>query len=82
MIKKFDKVSKEAEKKAIDEIITRIEEIDDSLEVGIIAAQDIVDIVVENLGPEIYNLGLRDAKKQVQERFFDIESGIDLLEQR
>ena len=81
MIRKFDKVSKEAEKKTVDEIITRIDEIDGA-EVGMIAAQDIIDIVIENLGPEIYNMGLRDAKKLLVERISDIETDIDLLEQR
>ncbi len=80
MIRKWDTTNKEIQQKCIDEIITRVEEIGDG-QVGVIAAQDIIDIVTENLGPEIYNLGVKDAKKAVTERFHDLEVDIDLLEQ-
>lgn len=80
MQRKFDNVSEEIRKRCIAEVITRIEEIDGS-EVGVIAAQDIIDIVTQNLGPEIYNLGVRDAKKLVQEKLSDLEFEIDQLEQ-
>lgn len=76
----FDKISKEAEKRCIDEVITRVGEIDGD-SVGIIAAQDIIDIVIQNLGPEIYNQGVRDAKKIVSDHFVDIETSVDMLEQ-
>ena len=81
MTTKFGTLSKEAQKKAIEEVITRVEDIEVA-EVGIIAAQDIIDIVIENFGPEIYNLGLRDAKKVLSERISDIETDIDLLEKQ
>ena len=80
MKRKFDAVDKVTERKCIDEVITRIEEIDGS-EVGIIAAQDIISIVTQNLGPEIYNMGLHDAKKLLQAKLSDLETEIDLLNQ-
>ncbi len=80
MKRKFDSVSKETEKKCINEVITRIEEIEGG-DVGIIAAQDIIEIVTQNLGPEIYNNGLNDAKKLMQGKFTDLETDISLLEQ-
>ncbi len=80
MNRKFDGGSEEVKRKCVAEVIARVEEIDGD-EVGIIAAQDIIDIVTQNLGPEIYNMGLHDAKKLLQERFADIEMGVDLLEQ-
>ncbi len=80
MKRKFDSFNAELERKCIDEVITRIEEIEDGA-VGIIAAQDIIAIVTQNLGPEIYNLGLTDAKKLVQDRAADLETEIELLEQ-
>jgi uncharacterized protein (DUF2164 family) len=80
MKRKFDSISKEIEKKCIAEVITRVDEIDGS-EVGIIAAQDIIDIVTQNVGPEIYNMGLHDAKKLLKERLSDLETEIDILEQ-
>lgn len=80
MIRKWDTDNKELQQKCIDEVITRVEEISDG-QVGVIAAQDIIDIVTENLGPEIYNKGVRDAKKAVAERLQDIETDLDLIEQ-
>lgn len=81
MKRKWDSVSDETQKKCVNEVITRIEEIEGDA-VGVIAAQDIIDIVTENLAPEIYNMGVRDTKKLIQERFQDIEVDIDILEQR
>lgn len=80
MIKKFDNVSDEIRKKCIGEVITRVQEIDDS-EIGVIAAQDIIDIVTQNMGPEIYNMALHDTQKLLQEKISDIEFEIDSLEQ-
>jgi len=79
MKRKFDSISKEVERKCIAEVITRIEDIDGS-EVGLIAAQDVIHIVTQNLGPEIYNAALRDVKKLLQERVADLETDISLLE--
>jgi uncharacterized protein (DUF2164 family) len=80
MNRKWNVTDETLQKKCVDEVITRIEEIDG--QVGIIAAQDIIDIVTQNLGPEIYNMGVRDAKKLLQERFHDLEVDVDLLEQK
>jgi uncharacterized protein (DUF2164 family) len=80
MIKKFDTLSKDSEKQLIEVVITRIEEIGDSA-VGYIAAQDIIDSVVQVYGPEIYNMGIRDSKKLLQEKFTDIETELDILKQ-
>jgi uncharacterized protein (DUF2164 family) len=80
MKRKFDSISKEVEKKCIAEVITRIEEMEGA-DVGVIAAQDIIDIVTQNLGPDIYNMGLKEAKKLMKERFLDLETEIELLEQ-
>lgn len=78
MIKKFDTISKEAEKQVIDLVIGRIEEIGDST-VGYIAAQDIIGIVLEAYGPEIYSMGVREAKKILQRKFADLEFELDIL---
>ena len=80
MLKKYDTLSKEAEKQLFDTIITRINEIGDD-EAGIIAAQDIIDSVLQAYGPEIYNMSLRDTKKLLQEKFYDIETELDILKQ-
>ncbi len=80
MKRKWDIENETIQKKCINEVITRVEEIESS-KVGVIAAQDIIDIVTENLGPEIYNFGIQDAKKLFQKKLQDIDVDIDMLEQ-
>ena len=80
MKRKFGDIPKEIERQCTAEVITRVEDIDGS-SVGVIAAQDIIDIVTQHLGPVIYNQGVTDAKKILHERFNDLETEIDLLEQ-
>ena len=74
-----NKLPKKLKTKTIDEIITRIEEIEDA-SVGVIVAQDIIDIVLENLGNSIYNLAIQDASKVIKNKVSDLEVEISLLE--
>lgn len=80
MKRKWDTTDEELQKKCVNEVIACVEEIDGD-SVGIIAAQDIIDIVLQNHGPEINNTAIKDAKKLLQERFHDLEVDYDLLEQ-
>ena len=80
MKRKWDLMSSEKQRKCIDEVITRIEEIENS-NVGVIAAQDIIDIVAQNLAPDVYNKAIKDVTKSLRDHFADIEAEIDLLEQ-
>ena len=80
MNRKFDITDKELERKCVAEVIARIEEIDG--EVGIIAAQDIIDIVTQNAGPLIYNKALTDTRKIIQSHMDDMLASFDLLESR
>lgn len=79
IIRKWDFASKETRDKCVNEVIARVEEIEGDA-VGLIAAQDIIDIVTENLGPEIYNKAIQDAKRLVESQMNDLETGLDLLE--
>ena len=80
--RKWDIEDTELNKKCIDEVISRVEELENSDEVGIIAAQDIIDIVTENLAPVFYNQGVEDARKTVQDKIQDIEVDLDVLKQK
>lgn len=80
MRRKWDIDDEALQRKCIDEVIARVDEIDSPA--GVIAAQDIIDIVTEHLGPGIYNKGLHDAKKLVREKLGDLEVDLDSLEQR
>ncbi len=78
MKRKWDIGSKHDRKKCVEEIITRLEEQGEA-QFGVIAANDIIDIVLQNLGPDIYNLALIDAKKLIQTKLEDLEVNLDLL---
>lgn len=80
MIKKFDLKDQDKVKKCTDELITKIEEISD-YEIGMIAAQDIIGIVIENFVPEIYNRAIEDIAKLIQQKSSDLDAEIDLLRQ-
>lgn len=81
MDRKLSINNKEANQKCIDEVITRIQDIDDTAQVGVIAAQDIIDIVMENIGPEMYNKGIDDTKKLLANKQQDLEFEIEELKQ-
>lgn len=81
MIRKWDVDNKALNKKCIDEVVARVQDIDDPETVGVIAAQDILDIVLENIGPEIYNKAINDATKFFSDRFQEIEYTADDLKQ-
>lgn len=76
--RKFDLSSDEVKRKCIDEIITRLDEVSGE-KVGIITAEDILSIVTENIGPDIYNKAIEDSKELLKGRFADIEVELDLL---
>jgi uncharacterized protein (DUF2164 family) len=80
MIKKFSDLPREIQDKCIAEVIARVEDIE-SESVGVIAAQELIDIVASNMGPVIYNVALRDVKKLLTEKMMDIEVEINQLEQ-
>lgn len=71
--------NKELNQKCIDELITRLQDIDDTSSVGVIAAQDIIDIVIENLGPEIYNKAINDVNKIFETKTEDLKYEIEEL---
>lgn len=78
MKRKWDISSKELRKKCNDEVLARIEE-QDGANFGVLATDEIIDIVLQNLAPDIYNLGIKDAKKLIQDRLADIDVELDLL---
>jgi uncharacterized protein (DUF2164 family) len=78
MIRKWDITDDQAKRQCIDEVLTRIEDQGDA-EFGMIAVQEIIDIVATHLGPQIYNLAIEDSKKAVQAKLADLEVDLDIL---
>lgn len=81
MDRKLSVNNKEAQQKCLNEVISRIQDIDDSSMVGMIAAQEVIDIVIENLGPEIYNKAIIDTNKLFQNKLEDLRYEIEELKQ-
>lgn len=81
MIRKWDATDKELNQKCIDEVIARIQDIQDTDAVGIIAAQELIDIVLENLAPEIYNKAIAESGKLFHEKLDELEYGLEELKQ-
>ena len=73
--------NKEVKQKCLNEVISRIQDVDDPSRVGVIAAQDIIDIVIENIGPEIYNKAVSDTDKLFQSKLDDLKYEIEELKQ-
>lgn len=70
---------KEKEKKCYDQIITRIDELDGE-PAGVIAAQDIVQIVFDTLAYEIYNQALEDVRRTIASANDNLDVELSLLE--
>ena len=76
--RKFDVLTKEKKEKLIKEIITYFKEEKDE-EIGVIAAEDLLDFFLEELTPEIYNKGVADAKTVIKQNFDNLEIDLDVL---
>ena len=77
MDRKLSINNKEANQKCVNEVINRIQDIEDSSQIGVIAAQNVIDIVIENLGPEIYNKAILDTNKLFQNKLEDLKYEIE-----
>ena len=78
MIRKWDIKDEAARRRCIDEIIARVEGQDD-VAFGMIAAQDIIDIVAQYVGPQSHNQAIEDIKKTLEKKLADIEIELDML---
>ncbi|GGD01368.1 hypothetical protein GCM10007216_35130 [Thalassobacillus devorans] len=73
------KITKE-EKKQIVSSIQEYFEMERGEEIGSIAAEQLLDFFMKELGPYIYNQGIRDAKGMVEEKVMNLEEDILSLE--
>jgi uncharacterized protein (DUF2164 family) len=78
MLRKWDIKDEQVHKSCIDELIARIDE-QGSSPFGVLAAQEIIDIVSRYVGPIAYNTALEDAKKCLQAKVADLEVELDIL---
>lgn len=79
LLRKWDIKNKDLNDTCIAEVITRVNELDGE-NMGIIAAQDIIDIVMSHYGPEVYNKAVREVKDTLEGKFQDTLMDVDLLQ--
>ena len=77
MKRKWDVSNQELRKQCAEEIIAYIDERGDD-QFGIIAADEIIDTVLQRLAPHIYNLALDDARKLIRQATEDLDVRVDM----
>lgn len=75
---KFDFSSEEQRAKYLQEIISFF--LDERGEqIGLIAAEAVLDFFLQTVGDEIYKKGVRDSKKLLEEKMADVNLELDVL---
>jgi uncharacterized protein (DUF2164 family) len=73
----WDYLDDEQRKKAVDEIVAFFES-EREEKIGIIAAEEVLDMFLRSTGKEVYNKALEDAKEFLRKKAEDIEIDIDI----
>ncbi|MDA1335049.1 MAG: DUF2164 family protein [bacterium] len=76
--KKDNLLSDEKRKKTVDAVIAYFKDARDE-EIGVIAAEDLLDYMLMEVGVDIYQKAINDSKKFLKDRFEDIDTELDLL---
>jgi uncharacterized protein (DUF2164 family) len=76
--RKWDLISKEKRKDAIDAIIEFFQNERDE-EIGLIGAEEVLDCVLEEVALEIYKIGVEDSKKLITKKLEDLSIDLDVL---
>ena len=76
--KKWDLLSKEKREGVIKRIITYFKN-EKNQEIGILAAEEMLDFFLEELVEDIYNKAIDDSKKVIKQNFDNLEIDLDLL---
>lgn len=76
--RRWDLLPKAKRKSCTDEIITFFKE-KRGEQIGVIAAEDILDFFLQNIGKDIYNKGIEDSKEILKKQFENLDVDLDLL---
>ncbi|MFB5660960.1 DUF2164 domain-containing protein [Alteribacillus sp. HJP-4] len=66
-----------------DQIISLVKEYfynERSEEIGDLAAENMLDFVIKEIGPYIYNQGIKDAREMLEQKMMSLEEDIQSLE--
>lgn len=75
---KFDFSSEKKREEHIKEVVGFFQD-ERGEEIGVIAAEHVLDFFLQTIGEEIYKKALKDAKKLLRERIEDLEIELDML---
>lgn len=76
--RKWDLLSDEKRKSCMDGLIAFFKE-ERGETIGVIAAGAILDFILQQTAEDIYSRGINDAKKLMQQRYYDLDVELDLL---
>lgn len=79
--KNWDILNREQKDKIVRDIIGYFEAERDE-QIGIFAAEDILDFFLEAIGKEAYNRGVYDAQQALKQRLEDLDMDLDLLQRK
>lgn len=79
MKRKWDKLTVEQRKEAKKDLIYFFESERDE-KIGVIAAEQLLDFFLEHIGTKLYNQGIVDAKKALEERMSELNYDLDELQ--
>lgn len=68
----WDIISDEKRKAVITDIINYFE-CERNEKVGVVAAEEILDFMLQSFGPDLYNKGVEDSLTFIKERFHNLE---------
>ncbi|PJA89571.1 MAG: DUF2164 domain-containing protein [Candidatus Magasanikbacteria bacterium CG_4_9_14_3_um_filter_32_9] len=74
----WDLISNDKRKISIEEIMTFFAKERDE-EIGVIAAEEILDFFLQEVAMEIYNKGVEDSRDILRSRFGDLDMDLELL---
>ena len=76
--RKWNRLSEEQRKSAIDSIILFFEQERDE-KIGVLVAEQLLEFFLQTVGSAIYNRGISDAKEALEQRFDDLRYDLDDL---
>lgn len=76
--RRWDRFTSEERKQAIDDLILFFETERDE-KIGIIAAEEILNHFLQSAGSKLYNKGIEDARKALQNRHEELKYDLDDL---
>ena len=76
--RKWNRLSDEQRKEAVKEIIDFFES-ERNEKIGVVAAEELLNFFLSNIGGKLYNKGIEDSKTAINNRFEELQFDLDEL---